>query len=300
MYDSFKNQFAQLQHRTMSHSDIQLKPYQHVIAASIGGLITSFTVSPLDVVKSRLQSQVGGYTTTIDAFIKIARYEGIKVLWSGLIPSIAITVPANALYFALYEKFNNNLWPYLGYFTPMIAGSTARIITSTATSPIELIRTYQQSNNIKLNTRDLITKLIKEKGLMRMWVGLYPTLWRDVPFSAIYWSSFELIKHKISPYNNTFLSNFISGAISGIIAAIFTLPFDVMKTRQQMHIDKFQNITPMRSLFIKIYKEEGISGFMKGAVPRAARVAPACAIMISCYEFLKSVIIKQKSETNQL
>ena len=35
-------------------------------------------------------------------------------------------------------------------------------------------------------------------------------------------------------------------------------------------------------------------GLMKGAVPRATRVAPACAIMISSYELFSRFLLKRK------
>ena len=39
-----------------------------------------------------------------------------------------------------------------------------------------------------------------------------------------------------------------------------------------------------------IVKEEGLKGLSKGLVPRVAKVAPSCAIMISSYEFCKNLL----------
>ncbi len=39
-----------------------------------------------------------------------------------------------------------------------------------------------------------------------------------------------------------------------------------------------------------IVKEEGLKGLTKGMVPRVAKVAPSCAIMISSYEFCKTLL----------
>lgn len=41
------------------------------------------------------------------------------------------------------------------------------------------------------------------------------------------------------------------------------------------------------SIFKTILSEEGVRGFWKGVLPRTAKVAPACAIMISAYEVSK-------------
>ena len=37
------------------------------------------------------------------------RYEGVAGLYSGLLPTFAMAVPANVLYFMLYETFRDQL-----------------------------------------------------------------------------------------------------------------------------------------------------------------------------------------------
>merc|ERR1711862_1028153 len=147
-----------------------------------------------------------------------------------------------------------------------------------------------------------IKYLLKEKKIKSLYKGLLPTLWRDVPFSSIYWLCLEhfqiMFENFYQQHNTTKIINneskyislcntFVSGAISGMIAATITTPFDVVKTRQQISNSK------ERTLFqhLKyIYRTEGfVNGLMRGNTTRVIKVAPACAIMISCYEFGKMV-----------
>jgi solute carrier family 25, member 39/40 len=51
----------------------------------------------------------------------------------------------------------------------------------------------------------------------------------------------------------------------------------------------------MPELFREVLREEGIRGFANGVVPRAAKVAPSCAIMITCYELCKSLIERYRA-----
>ncbi|RUS24148.1 hypothetical protein BC938DRAFT_474033 [Jimgerdemannia flammicorona] len=44
----------------------------------------------------------------------------------------------------------------------------------------------------------------------------------------------------------------------------------------------------MAKLMRQIVREEGYQGLFRGLVPRVAKVAPACAIMISSYEVGKA------------
>lgn len=109
---------------------------------------------------------------------------------------------------------------------------------------------------------------------------------------------------------------FVGGATAGSIAAAFTTPFDVVKTRRQIMIGQSNVASTMevsnrRICTMKInssskqrgtnndlgtfghmrhiVQQEGIGGLWKGNLTRMVKVAPACAIMISCYEFGKRV-----------
>lgn len=50
----------------------------------------------------------------------------------------------------------------------------------------------------------------------------------------------------------------------------------------------------MITLARTLYAENGIRALFRGAVPRAVRVAPAAAIMISSYEQFKKILTARK------
>lgn len=49
----------------------------------------------------------------------------------------------------------------------------------------------------------------------------------------------------------------------------------------------------------KIYKSQGIKGLFAGFTPRVVKVAPACAIMISTYEYGKSFFMRYNKQQKQ-
>jgi len=109
---------------------------------------------------------------------------------------------------------------------------------------------------------------------------------------------YELSRKNLFVQKN-FFDHFCAGALAGTIAAIATVPFDVIKTRQQMTVlDTETSTISDRKSFLRcgfhVYKAEGITAFFKGTFPRAARVAPACAIMISSYELVKKKLRERK------
>lgn len=104
------------------------------------------------------------------------------------------------------------------------------------------------------------------------------------------------------------IANMVSGFVAGGLAAGATTPFDVVKTRMQIASPSQQqqhqalgggggNGSSGSSRGIRVfnilrdvYSKEGVEGMFAGLKPRAARAAPACAIVISVYELLKSYL----------
>lgn len=63
--------------------------------------------------------------------------------------------------------------------------------------------------------------MVMKDGVYSLWRGLTPTLWRDVPFSAIYWMGYEECKTRIQPFTQGELETaFLSGALSGMVRMI--------------------------------------------------------------------------------
>ncbi|CAJ1062232.1 solute carrier family 25 member 40 [Xyrichtys novacula] len=322
-----------------------ITPLQQMVASCSGAILTSLFVTPLDVVKIRLQAQKnpfpkgkcfvycnglmdhicvcengnskawykapGHFSGTLDAFLKIIRNEGLKSLWSGLPPTLVMAVPATVIYFTCYDQLCAALKLRMGDYAqeaPLVAGAVARVGSATVISPLELIRTKLQSQ--KQSYRELtacIRSAVETEGWLSLWRGLGPTLFRDVPFSAMYWYNYEKSKLWLCEHYNTreptFTITFLSGALSGSIASIVTLPFDVVKTRRQVELGELQarNLshevsTSTFSVMSRIVAQDGVSGLLAGFLPRLIKVAPACAIMISTYEFGKAFFRKHNQE----
>lgn len=179
---------------------------------------------------------------------------------------------------------------------PLTAGVLARASITSLMSPLELIRTNLQSTPMHINNphtlRSVTTsvqEMVRSHGVGYLYRGLGPSLWRDVPFSGIYWAGYEGLKSSFARKGQTGAApSFISGAVSGTVAAWITSPFDVLKTRRQaliMSNGRGETTATMRVL-TQIIKTEGVQALFAGIGPRTAKIAPACGIMISCYEVL--------------
>lgn len=204
-------------------------------------------------------------------------------------------------------------------WSPLIAGVAARTFVSSIGSPLELLRTRLQAtpaDPYKPHTVRSVVKgirlMVQHNGVLSMWKGLGPTLWRDVPFSGLYWAGYESIKGRLRRRGHQGSGvAFVSGAISGTVsfstssfwlfaaidrfgsaqqaAAMVTLPFDVLKTRRQALLaavaqGKDLKLTATIPLLRQIVRTEGPKALFAGLTPRIAKIAPACGIMIACYE----------------
>ncbi|NXC89645.1 S2539 protein, partial [Cercotrichas coryphoeus] len=253
----------------------------------------------------------GHFTGTLDAFVKITRNEGIRSLWSGLPPTLVMAVPATVIYFTAYDQLRDYLHARLGGRSPsipLLAGALARLGAVTVISPLELIRTKMQSQQLSYRELRLcIRSAVAQDGWLSLWRGWGPTVLRDVPFSALYWFNYELVRTWLCRQawldGATFTVSFISGAISGTVAAVLTLPFDVVKTQRQIELGDSE-VQPVKAskppstwqLMQRIRAESGTRGLFAGFLPRVIKVAPACAIMITTYEFGKSFFQKLNQE----
>ncbi|CDQ90383.1 unnamed protein product [Oncorhynchus mykiss] len=293
-----------------------ITPVQQMLASGTGALLTSVFVTPLDVVKIRLQAQqtpfyqalaadsaswsgvirpskwkcflycnglmdhiyvcqygascTSWYKTpthfsgTLDAFVKITRNEGVRSLWSGLPPTLVMAVPATVIYFTCYDQLRDLLRYGMGFqgnYIPLVAGVTFQLDCFSVCA-------------------------------------------------ALYWFNYELVKaHLCDQYNvsqATFSISFTAGAISGAVAAIVTLPFDVVKTRRQIQLGEMETLgVPVKNptstwhIMRGIWAESGYRGLFAGFLPRVIKVAPACAVMISTYEFGKIFFQKMNLDREQ-
>ncbi|KAJ5591484.1 Mitochondrial substrate/solute carrier [Penicillium hispanicum] len=373
---------------------------QRMISATAGNILTGLLVTPLDVVRVRLQSQSQGsnasqytshttqtlknlppnlgitaccrevfwvgdnaqmcmlgpqasairtpthpamgcaveetqrrtFTSTLDGLRKISRNEGITTLWRGLSPTLMMGIPANIIYFAGYDWLRSDdrspiKQTVSDVYAPFVAGAIARTAAASATSPVEMFRTRLQATpgtgagHFKATLEGLY-QMTQVRGYASLWRGLSLTMWRDVPFSGLYWWGYEEVKRALDTARHhtahlsgsdsearstatAFLDSFIAGATSGAVAALVTTPFDVGKTRQQVfrHMDDqvpgaaprgplpFNVVVPeqlsLPRFLMHIFREEGTAGLFRGWTARCLKVAPACAIMISTYELGK-------------
>ncbi|RDW63874.1 hypothetical protein BP5796_10376 [Coleophoma crateriformis] len=150
------------------------KSWAHFVAGGVGGMTSAALTAPLDVLKTRLQSnfyqaqlaenraRLGisphahlspvrsallHFRETFQVLGSVHKVEGYRALFKGLGPSMVGVVPAKAINFYVYGNGKRIISEYVGGETAWVqlgAAAIAGIATSTATNPIWMVKTRLQ------------------------------------------------------------------------------------------------------------------------------------------------------------
>ncbi|CAG7955035.1 unnamed protein product [Penicillium salamii] len=193
----------------------------HLLAGATGGFATAIVTSPLDVLRTRLQSDFyqtsshsnhslqtpqphhGSNHKTIRIISSIYRAEGWRAFFRGLGPSVAGVVPATAIKFYVYGNCKHIGAKLLGRAedSPLVhaqAAICAGLATSTATNPIWLIKTRLQLDKTQThasgsstrqyrNSIDCVRQTLRNEGIRGFYRGM----------SASYLGSIETALHLV-------------------------------------------------------------------------------------------------------
>lgn len=256
------------------------------------------------------------YSGTLDVFYKVIRQEGFGRLWRGTSAALALAIPTVGIYLPCYdilhiwiEDFTAHNAPLMAPYAPLVAGSLARSLACISCYPIELARTRMQAfkeSGMKppgvwktlLGVAPPVKSINNQQSLpcyRTLWTGVGAQLARDVPFSAICWSTLEPIRRKIlgmvkedAEAASVVGANFSAGFLAGSLAAFATCPLDVAKTRRQIEKDPARqlNMTTWKILG-EIWRDGRMKGLFTGVIPRVARAGPSVGIVVSFYEVVK-------------
>ncbi|KAI9726574.1 MAG: mitochondrial aspartate-glutamate transporter agc1 [Chrysothrix sp. TS-e1954] len=273
---------AAFQSKHILHS--LLESAHHFALGSIAGAFGAFMVYPIDLVKTRMQNQrsqrVGErlYANSIDCARKVIKNEGPRGLYSGVLPQLVGVAPEKAIKLTIF------------------------------TNPLEIVK-------IRLQVQGEVAKssgaprrsamwIVRNLGLMGLYKGASACLLRDMPFSAIYFPSYNHLKRDFfgeSPQKKLGIVQLLTaGAIAGMPAAYLTTPCDVIKTRLQVETRKGeQAYTTLRHCAKTIYQQEGIRAFFKGGPARVLRSSPQFGFTLAGYEVLQGLLPLPGSEEEQ-
>jgi len=130
--------------------------------------------------------------------------------------------------------------------------------------------------------------IVRDEGISGIYRGLFPVIMRQSANSAVRFSTYSTLKSFVQgnsrPGEQLPTSvTFGIGAVAGTVTVYATMPFDVIKTRMQT-LEARQNYKNSFHCGYRIFTEEGVVRFWRGAVPRLGRLMLSGGIVFSVYE----------------
>ncbi|ORE12582.1 mitochondrial carrier [Rhizopus microsporus] len=294
-----------------------------------------FAISPLDVIKIRLQIQSSParspmiqhnakYSGILSTFKTIIKEEGIRGLFKGNVAAEYLYLAYGISQFYAYyhmDAFMEKLTPSL---KPFVSGMVAGSFATATTYPFDLLRTrfaVQGTNKASVYNSILhaISDIYGKEGIKGFYRGLGSSITQIMPYMGLMFFSYEglcsltqTLKEKgvISDKHNK-TNDMICGSLAGIISKTGVFPLDVVRKRLQVqgpHISKYviasipiysQQISAF-SCMRTIIQTEGYRALYKGLTPGLLKAGPSGAVYFLVFELSKDFIIKMKENGYQI
>ena len=166
------------------------------------GLTSALVLLPSEVIKAKTQVLVGNQkASSTDVYRKMMREQGVRSLFCGFDAQLMRDGPFYAVFFGGYELFCYQFRTHvptmpdeLNYF---ISGGLAGMLGWTVAMPFDVPKTNVQS---RWDTKVVgsyfpeFKRIVKERGLRGLFIGLGPTLVRAFPANAALFLGVEMGK----------------------------------------------------------------------------------------------------------
>ncbi|GMG28990.1 unnamed protein product [Ambrosiozyma monospora] len=276
-------------------------PFKSFIAGGVAGAVEGVVTYPFEFAKTRLQLLSKSSTQSrnpLKLIYNVSQTQGVSALYVGC-PAFVIgnTLKASVRFlgFDAIKKMLADKDGKLSGPRGVLAGLGAGLLESVvAVTPAEAIKTAmiddKQAAKPKYQHGFGTFKLVQDLGVRGLYRGLIPVAMRQGANSAVRLGSYSHIKglvqnaYGLSPGEPLGSgATFVLGGFAGIVTVYSTMPIDTVKTRMQS-LEAKKLYTGTFDCFKKIWKNEGLLAFWKGATPRLGRLILSGGIVFTIYE----------------
>lgn len=145
-----------------------------------------------------------------------------------------------------------------------------------------------------------LAKMWREEGFKGYMRGNGINCLRIAPYSAVQFSTYELIKSAFVAWEHEIDTprRLLAGSLAGIASVVSTYPLDLVRSRLSIESASLgiegtnkKQTTGILAMTIRVYKQEGgIHGLYRGLTPTALGVAPYVGINFAAYEVFRAMM----------
>lgn len=174
------------------------------ISAACGNVASSIIYVPKEVVKQRMQCALTSVRVR-DVLSELMQSFGIIGFYKGFNATLLRNIPSAMIRFAAYEEFkgvvrmikrDKDTRRPLSPSELIVAGSMAGALSSSCTTPLDVLKTRMATGIIKPGTAlpTAVADIIRQEGIQGLFAGLQPRVLWSALFSAVGFTSYEICK----------------------------------------------------------------------------------------------------------
>jgi solute carrier family 25 (mitochondrial thiamine pyrophosphate transporter), member 19 len=290
------------------------------VAGAVTGVVSRTLIAPMDVIKIRLQlydalaardAQRGAQARLQHVVSTLWREGGVFAFFRGNVSALLLYGGYAGVQFPLYGRLVRE-WGSQGSWAVGAAGGVAGVVATVLTYPFDVLRTRFATQGVGPGAHRslwaMASAAVRAEG---PWRGLFPGLTVTVLEiglrSGVMFLVYEAVcraarKWAGTPTSNSTAHVAVAGASAGLLGKLAVYPMDTvrrfMQTRSMFAAQvKDPALLPLSARLLdvfsitqSIYREHGLLGFFRGAVPAVAKSALSATIVFTLYDSVLSLL----------
>jgi len=276
------------------------------LAGGLGCSMTHVLVTPIDMVKTRLQTRPGKYKGFVDALATIRKEEGARMLMQGADVTAAGFFMYGIIVYPGYELLKRYFFALAGeqavlqFRVPLVlaAGALATVAVSFVLTPFEAVRIRMvERPEYAPSATAALSRFVGEGGVASLYSGLLPLMARQVSFGMVKFLIFDYAKDLILSLLPIALReevaislgvSLLSGAIAGVVASVVSQPADVVLSKiAERSRSGASQLEALLETSSSLWRELGLGGFFLGLGSRCVFAAAIIAGQFFLYDAFK-------------
>jgi len=248
---------------------------------------------------------VPGFYTILS---KMVKNDGVPSIYKGVDAAIGRQLVYGTARIGLHRTFSDKLVEWndgkpINFGVKTLSGMASGSIAVCIGTPFDIALVRLQSDSMAApedrrnykNVFDALIRTTKEEGFGALYKGLGPNILRGMSMNVGMLACYDQAKEVVAKLLNDPMENgpalstkIGSSAVAGFTAALFSLPFDVIKSRimaQKVNVETGKlPYSGISDCAMKIFKAEGAGGFFAGFSAYYGRCAPHAMIILLSIE----------------
>eukprot|EP01083_Nonionella_stella_P079764 218991_1 len=193
MYEFSRSSFQAL------HPQSKISGTEIFLSGGMATVAHDFVVTPLDVVKQRMQMPQSSHTKVLRCVADIYRKEGLSIFYRSYPTTLLLNIPFQGAYFLTYETVKSFLCRHMERESGPIwlaSGFSAGAFAGLVSTPLDVAKTFIQTTpqNTDLNPARIVSHIARTEGVRSLLKGAGPRVMICAPASSICWFTYESMK----------------------------------------------------------------------------------------------------------